>query len=77
MEREVKEGRLTQTAIDVITADKLRAVDAVLQIESTLDNVKRSLMKLDTIRQELNGTEWSSDAICLYHTLDRDRSTTV
>ena len=52
--REVKEGRLPQTALGGLTADKLRAVEEVLQIESTLDNVKQSLMKLDTMRRDLN-----------------------
>ena len=48
--REVKEGRLPQTALGGLTADKLRAVEEVLQIESTLDNVKQSLMEFDTMR---------------------------
>ena len=39
-----------------MTADKLRAVEEVLQIESTLNNVKQSLMELDTMRRDLNGT---------------------
>ena len=53
----MKEENIPQTAIGVMTADKPQAVDEVLRIYSTLDNVERNLMKLDIMRQELDGTD--------------------